>query len=166
MGKNIASKNIKIKKIYTIFPRIIKLSLAIFSLMALFIGGLIYLQYRPHNLLMFSWLRHLNLEQFFPQHFLNNPNKIKDFCIFSLPNGLWLLSILILFGLIWNNSRKIFYLYSIIFLFVNLLFEILQFFLIISGTFDLADFITLIIAFFIGMLIYELIIRSLYEKKC
>lgn len=140
--------------------------LLIMSLLLLFSGGLIYLYFRPHSLNMFSWLRVINCELFFQQRVYNNDSKLIEYLVFSLPNGLWILSFLILLGLIWRNKRSWFYVYSTLFTGISVIFEIFQKFGIIPGTFDFMDILALLIFHIFGILIYELIILEVsYEKQ-
>ena len=131
----------------------ITFSLFVFSNLILLVGGSLYLLFRSHNLEMFYWLRTIKLEQFFYQHDFNSTSKLISFCVYSLPNGLWLLSAVIFFGLIWKNEKDIFFFYSFSFLLVSLLFEGLQLTKIIPGTFDFNDIFILVISFLIGMIV-------------
>ena len=69
-----------------------KTSLVALSIMFILIGGFIYLFFRPHTLKMFVWLRIINCEQIFQLKDYNQDLKFIEFLIFSLPNGLWILS--------------------------------------------------------------------------
>lgn len=122
------------------------------SIVFLSLGGFIYLRYRNHTLNMFSVLRRLNLEKFFPQHQFDTKSVIKSFIVFSLPNGLWYLSAIMIFSLIWKQNIS-FYLYSTVFFFINLIIEVLQKFNVVFGTFDLIDIYVLVISHFMGLTI-------------
>lgn len=136
----------------------IMFSLLFFATLILLIGGSLYLLYRPHNLKMFYWLRAIKLEKFFYQHNFNSTSKLISFCIYSLPNGLWLLSAIVFLGLIWKKEKDIFFFYSFSFLLVSLLFECLQLTQIIPGTFDFNDIFILVISFLFGVILYKQII--------
>ncbi len=90
---------------------------------------------------MFTWLEILGFEKIVMS--LRKTFGIfepSEFVIYSLPNGLWILSITILLLIIWKDYYKTnfkFY-FTCLFLLV-ILPETLQFFKIISGTFDLVD---------------------------
>lgn len=75
------------------------------SILFLLLGGFIYLFFRPHTLNMFVWLRIINCEQFFQLREYNHNLKFLEFLIFSLQDGLWILSLLIILGLIWEKHR-------------------------------------------------------------
>lgn len=143
-----------------------KTSLVALSIMFILIGGFIYLFFRPHTLNMFVWLRIINCEQFFQLREYNHNLKFLDFLIFSFPNGLWVLSFLIILGLIWKKHRIIFIIYSSFFTGISILFEFFQKFGLIPGTFDIADIIVLLSSHILGFLIYDFFILEVsYEKQ-
>ena len=143
-----------------------KTSLVALSIMFILIGGFIYLFFRPHTLNMFVWLRIINCEQFFQLREYNHNLKFLDFLIFSFPNGLWVLSFLIILGLIWKKHRIFFIIYSSFFTGISILFEFFQKFGLIPGTFDIADIIVLLSSHILGFLIYDFFILEVsYEKQ-
>lgn len=141
------------------------LILLLSSLLFLLTGGLIYLFFRQHSLLMFSWLRFINLEQYFQIKNFNHESQFLCFCVYSLPNMLWAISAYMLFGIVLQAERKLFYIYSSGFCFVNVLAEIFQKFQIISGTFDFMDLLVLLISYGMGVLIYEFIIKEKLKNE-
>lgn len=132
----------------------------ILSILLLFAGGMIYLNFRPHTLQMFSWLKFIGAETLFHQKEFNNDSAFLSFFIFSIPNGLWSLSAIILFGEIWRGAKKSFLFYTILFSSTNVLFEILQLFHLIPGTFDCLDILVLLISVISGILIYKYFIKE------
>lgn len=143
-----------------------KTSLIALSIMFILIGGFIYLFFRPHTLKMFVWLRIINCEQIFQLKDYNQDLKFIEFLIFSLPNGLWILSFLISIGLIWEKYHIFFIIYSSFFTGISILFEFFQKFGLIPVTFDIADILVLLIFHILGFLIYEFIILEVsYEKQ-
>ena len=142
-----------------------RLFFIILSVLLLFAGGMIYLNFRPHTLQMFSWLKFIGAENLFRQKEFKNDSEFLSFLIFSIPNGLWSLSAIILFGEIWQESKKSFLFYTVLFSSANILFEILQLFRWISGTFDYLDILVLLISVILGILIYKYFIwRNSYES--
>lgn len=136
------------------------------SILFLLLGGFIYLFFRPHTLKMFVWLRIINCEHIFQLRDYNHDLKFIEFLIFSLPDGLWILSLLIILGLIWEKHRIFFIIYSSFFTGISILFEFFQKFGLIPGTFDIADILVLLIFHILGFLIYEFIILEVsYEKQ-
>ena len=139
--------------------------LFILSMILLLAGGMIYLLYRPHTLFMFSWLESFGLENFFAQKQFNSSSIFLSFCIYSLPTGLWAVSALILFGIVWKNSKKTFLFYSLAFIFGNIAFEFMQLFGVIAGTFDVIDILVLAISLLVGILIYSFFLKGdFYES--
>lgn len=66
---------------------------------SLLCGGLIYLFFRPESLLLFSWADHLGLSSSLENiRTLSLPlaPKLGDWVLFSLPNGLWVISFALL----------------------------------------------------------------------
>ncbi|MBR0497216.1 MAG: hypothetical protein IJJ71_13720 [Treponema sp.] len=142
-----------------------RLFFIILSVLLLFAGGMIYLNFRLHTLQMFSWLKFIGAENLFRQKEFKNDSEFLSFLIFSIPNGLWSLSAIILFGEIWRESKKSFLFYTVLFSSANILFEILQLFRWISGTFDYLDILVLLISVILGILIYKYFIwRNSYES--
>ena len=136
----------------------------IFCLFPLLLGGLIYISFRDEDILLLYWLRKLNLNYSLLRYTINTDNNIiKSYIIYSLPNGLWLLSGMLIIGIIWKNKQFYFYLYTSILIFIALFIEISQIFNIIRGTFDLIDIFTIIVFSFIGIFYYKL--RGYNEKK-
>jgi hypothetical protein len=110
----------------------------------------------------FSWIRCFNINySFFRQIELSN-NIISLYTVYSLPNGLWILTGLLFLRIILNNEKRMLIIYSIIFIIISIFIEIGQLFNLISGTFDKFDLITIIIFSSIGFIIN--IYRGKYEK--
>lgn len=143
-----------------------KITLISISILFLLLGGFIYLIFRPHTLNMFVWLGVINCEQIFQLKDYNQDLKFIEFLIFSLPNGLWILSFLIIIGLIWEKYHIFFIIYSSFFTGISILFEFLQKVEFIPGTFDIADILVLLIFHILGFSIYEFFILEVsYEKQ-
>ena len=129
----------------------------------LLLGGLIYISFRDENLLLFHWLRKLNVNYSLLRCFNADHNIIKSYVIYSLPNGLWVLSGILVIGSIWKDKKCNFYLYISILIFIALFIETAQKLNIMYGTFDVIDIFTIIIFSSIGIIIY--IFRENYGKK-
>ena len=112
------------------------------------IGGFIYILFREDNLLMFNWFNSLgmkNLIDFFQEHTLSK-NLIPNWIKFSLPDGIWIYSLTSLMIIIWSNHQaKSKYFWISMGPFLGLSAEVGQFFNIVSGTFDVFDFLFCII---------------------
>ena len=138
---------------------IVRKTLILISIITLSIGTLIYLLFRVSTLKVFSWLNFLGID------FVNNDlrkksinymPKIPDWFIFSLPDGIWIFSYVLLMISIWNftlNKKSIFWM-TIIPL-VAIFSEIFQIFDFIPGTFDFVDLSFYILGFILPFIIFK-----------
>jgi hypothetical protein len=110
---------------------------------ALIAGGIIYLLFRPDEVLFFRWMRTLgfkSLISYFRQNSFSINIHLPEWVVYSLPNGLWAFAYALLITRIWAGSKstfKYFWIGSIPGLVLG--FEILQFTGTIPGTFCLQD---------------------------
>ena len=138
---------------------IVRKTLILISIITLSIGTLIYLLFRVSTLKVFSWLNFLGID------FVNNDlrkksinymPKIPDWFIFSLPDGIWIFSYVLVMIAIWNftlNKKSIFWM-TIIPL-VAIFSEIFQIFDFIPGTFDFVDLSFYILGFILPFIIFK-----------
>ena len=138
---------------------IVRKTLILISIITLSIGTLIYLLFRVSTLKVFSWLNFLGID------FVNNDlrkksinymPKIPDWFIFSLPDGIWIFSYVLVMISIWNftlNKKSIFWM-TIIPL-VAIFSEIFQIFVFIPGTFDFVDLSFYILGFILPFIIFK-----------
>ena len=138
---------------------IVRKILIFISIITLSIGTLIYLLFRVSTLKVFSWLNFLGID------FVNNDlrkksinymPKIPDWFIFSLPDGIWIFSYVLVMISIWNftlNKKSIFWM-TIIPL-VAIFSEIFQIFDFIPGTFDFVDLSFYILGFILPFIIFK-----------
>jgi len=121
------------------------------SFLTLLVGGLIYILFRTSTLKMFSWYETIGLGEL-----TNNmrkitfqfSDKIPEWILFSLPDGLWIFSYVSLMLFIWQNSvsiKNIFWISIIPILAIGS--ELGQLFGLVIGTFDIAD----LLLYFFGM---------------
>lgn len=126
-----------------------------FAIVIFIIGGLIYLIYRPTSLIMFEWSHKIGIEDWIislREQF--GRTVMPNWVVYSLPDGLWLLSYLIIIDSIWYKSHSIlFYCFILALPVIALLSEILQLFGVINGVFDIIDFLFYILAFLFYLLI-------------
>lgn len=139
-----------------------KLRILLF-LLPLIIGGFIYIIFRTETLLMFRWFKFLNLDN--EINIIQNLRNIYFFpnwFIYNFPDGLWIFSYTALSLEIWRhslNKQNVFWVLCIPF--VAILSEFLQFFKIISGTFDFID----IIFYLIGVILPFYILKPFFNNK-
>ncbi len=130
------------------------------SVFLLLIGIYIYLLYRPTNLYMFKvfevtdsfWIIE-NLRQcdYFPPK-----QSLPEWVIYNLPDGLWLLSYMIVMEVIWgdgDNIKKLLFVFGMPI--IILAWEILQLFHVAAGTWDVRDMLSYLVAIII-FLLYKL----------
>jgi hypothetical protein len=113
------------------------------SVLALVLGGGIYILFRVSEPVFFQWIRAIGLNGWvnLARHkSLSLSLYLPEWVIYSLPNGLWAFAYALLITVIWRGTRtwlKYFWMASIPLLVIG--FEILQYFQIIPGTFCLQD---------------------------
>lgn len=130
------------------------------ALLFLIVGGGIYILFRSKTLLMFRWFESLGLMNFIDT--MRNITKdfaLSDFIIYSLPDGLWVSSYLLMVDVVVERDlRYTILLWSSLLPGVAILFEILQFFYVIPGVFDIFDLLCYIIPFIVYLIYLK------YEK--
>ena len=126
-------------------------------LLPVILGGSIYLLFRVDSLLMFQWLEFFDLKESLLR--LRECIKIEfpDWVIFSLPDGLWLFSYVSFMLMIWRHkpSWQSFFWIGIM-PFIAIASEVLQYFKVLVGTFDIMD----IYAYLIGFLLAIVFIKN------
>lgn len=134
------------------------------SFILLIIGGIIYILYRPHSLYMFVFLKKIGLENILSQLAFPN-NGLTFFCVYSLPNGLWLVSAILLFSVLWRDSTQLFLFYTISFSSISIFFELLQIWNVVPGTFDLIDLLVLLMSMSVGIFFYFIWRKGVRSEK-
>lgn len=119
----------------------------VFSLICLFFGLLIYANLRGENLILHSIMKNLGLFEILqiPASWLDSYD-FPDWLIFALPDGLWMLSLVLVIGAIWHfkwNKTAIFW-YSTALSF-GLLYELFQNTQFVPGTFNWTDMVFIFI---------------------
>jgi hypothetical protein len=113
------------------------------SFLTLLVGGLIYILFRTSTLKMFSWYETIGLGELtnvMRKMTFQFSDKIPEWILFSLPDGLWIFSYVSLMLFIWQNSvsiKNIFWISIIPILAIGS--ELGQLFGLVIGTFDIAD---------------------------
>lgn len=122
------------------------------SVLMLFMGGMLYLLFRDNSLLMFEWVRSVGLE-----NSLNYAREntswlfISDWVKYSLPDGLWCASYILLMASIWSNKKFLIrFIWTISLPCIAVITELLQLFGNMIGTYDTFD----LICYIIPILIY------------
>ena len=133
--------------------RIAQIISILFSLILFFIGGLIYLAFRSESLLMFSWARDIGIERLIDHlRIIMQPYyPSSEWILFSLPDGLWTLSYVILMGAIWKFQIREHRIMIGLIPTIAICSELLQAFGIFPGSFDVSDLLTYIGSLLIGV---------------
>lgn len=114
----------------------------LFSLLTFLIGGSIYLLYRSKTLSIFRWCKFFNIDDWidslrekYAHHII-----ISDWIKYSLPDGLWILSYLLLINALWGKSKShLQYFWLLILPLTAVCTEIMQSLNLLYGTFDIVD---------------------------
>jgi len=125
-----------------------------FSFFSLVSGVLCYMLFRNSDLL----INDIFGIQFINIIVLDNFIFI-DFIRYNFPDGLWMLSGILLLRSIWVNNQKTSQIYVCVFVLFAFLFETSQNFNIIPGTFDVLDLITMGIIALFEQIIYKINFR-------
>lgn len=107
------------------------------SFSTLFIGGGLYLMCRSERLVMFDWCKTIGIYPLIQQ--LRPKGDFDSWLVYSLPDGLWLFSYIILMGAIWAFDMRKSLLCSAPLIVIAIGSEVLQLPHIVRGTFDVID---------------------------
>lgn len=132
------------------------------SIVPLIIGGMLYLGYRSQELLMFRWANYLGLSRI-----VNSWRKfcfqypLPEWCYYALPDGLWLLSYILLINIIWNSHtwKSIIWIYALPAIAITS--ELLQLLNPYFGTFDIMD----IVCYLGAVILFELKNTTQWKRK-
>ena len=114
-------------------------------------GAMIYVLFRPTHLLMFNWIDCIGLMDFI-NSIKPNSKGIPKWIIYSLPDGLWMFSYCLFIGSIWDfDLKRCFFVLMLLPLYA-ISNEVMQFFHLVSGTFDWMDLIAYLTFFVLGLL--------------
>lgn len=119
-------------------------------------GLMIYVNGRAHHLILHRILDQIGILNFLTIDSLSFLIEAPDWIRFQLPDGLWMLALVLSIRLIWgfNKSRAAtFWVLSAVV--VALVYEWLQQFGLTPGTYDFKDLIALVIASAFGLLISD-----------
>lgn len=125
------------------------------------IGGGIYLLFRPRTLVMFNWMKSLGLNEYVDWLREQVSGITLDYItLYSLPDGLWISSYIIMVDTIVSKQRRRNLLFwSFLLPIIAVIFEILQMPGIIPGVFDVFD----LICYIVPLLIYLICLKN---EKC
>lgn len=118
------------------------------------IGGFIYIAFRTTSLLMFKWFDILGLSDaiYTIRAGVSDYKIASSWVLYSLPDGLWTMSYVIVMAALWDFDYCRHYLIVLFIPFLAIASEILQVFGLVHGTFDWVDLITYITATILGII--------------
>lgn len=127
------------------------------SILSLILGTAIYLLFRASSLKIFNWLEILTID--FRSSDIRNFSisyieKLPNWFLFSLPDGLWIFSYVCLMVCIWNfkfNYQSIFWICIIPIIAISS--ELGQAINLVKGTFDILDLVFYILGFCIPFIL-------------
>jgi hypothetical protein len=119
-------------------------ALAALAFFFLFTGGLIYLCFRPANILLFRWLDWFGINY---SIFQNVPVRPPGFVINNLPNVLFLLFGYLFVFVIWDNNKACHLFYVLVITALTIAYEI--------ATRDIDDIIAVVITFIVYLFVYN-----------
>lgn len=115
-------------------------------------GALIYILFRPMQIIVFQWINLLGFESQLlkARALFDISNHLPDWVVYSLPGGLWAYSFMFLISFIWGDEQRLGKkVFTIIVIILALGSELGQLFGVVPGTFCVAD----IVAYTIGLLL-------------
>lgn len=134
----------------------------VLAIILLLWGTAIYVLYRPLNLYLFKLFELTNtlttIEQLRSSFVDIN---IPDWVIYNLPDGLWLLSYMLIIDMIWNSEEILKTVFLWIVPVMIACHEFLQLLGVVRGTWDVLD----LLSYFLAICMYLLIKNIIYVKK-
>ena len=132
------------------------------SIAPLIIGGMLYLGYRSQELLMFRWANFLGLSCFVSSwRKICFQHPLPEWCYYALPDGLWLLSYILLIDLIWQGNNYQYRVWVYVLQVIAIASEFMQLLIPYIGTFDIMD-----VGCYLGaILLFEVKTRIEWKRK-
>ena len=127
------------------------------SIFALSLGGIIYIFFRPSEHVFFAWIRAVGLSHWLTlarESSITSVLPLPELFVYSLPGGLWAFAYALLITIIWGGSRSwLRYLWMASIPILVLGYEVLQYAMIIPGTFSMPDIVIGITGLLIGIIV-------------
>lgn len=134
---------------------ILRISKSLAGVLLLIIGGMIYIIFRPDNLVMFSWFDGIGLTPYI--EYLRTEYgdiSIYSWIKYNMPAALWLFSYIFIIDSIWGKEKSIIFSYFIYVLpILALLSELMQAINLLPGTFDYMDLASYLIAIIVFLIL-------------
>lgn len=140
-----------------------KVLTVLLGISSFFIGGGLYLLYRSESLRMFTSIKAMGMYDLVSA--IRPHEGLDCWIIYSLPDGLWLFSYILLMAALWNFDTRNTWLYSTPLVVIAIGSEILQIPHIVSGTFDWVDLLCYLGATLLGYVYIKIINNHLNRIK-
>lgn len=117
----------------------------------LLLGGCIYIFFRSLDIKMFEWFNTIGIIEIILnlREVAQSNINLNSWILYSLPDGLWTYSFTSSMIILWRNNDQLGKAFIYLPLMLSVLSELLQYFEIISGTFDWNDLFVVLISFLI-----------------
>lgn len=124
------------------------------ALSSFVLGGCIYIAFRSPSLRMFDWFNNLGLHEIITAiRNFSSDIQVPEIIKYCIPDGLWTLSYILFMDAIWFPDTKRQIIFCSIIPFIGAFSEILQYFNLIEGTFDVIDLLCYTIPFVIYLIL-------------
>ena len=120
------------------------------------LGVIIYLCFRPNTLNVFYWINSVGLAgllTFVRSNLFVYQNLLPSWIVNSLPDGLWAYSFIYTINLVWKEKQGGYWLWILLSSIIIYLSEVLQYYKVVHGTFDVQDLIFLSLGIAVSTLI-------------
>jgi hypothetical protein len=117
---------------------------------------IIYLCFRPNTLNVFYWINSVGLAgllTFVRSNLFVYQNLLPSWIVNSLPGGLWAYSFIYTINLVWKEKQGGYWLWILLSSIIIYLSEVLQYYKVVHGTFDVQDLIFLSLGIAVSTLI-------------
>ena len=144
-------------------------SLLLIAVLALILGGAIYIFLRSSEFVFFRWIESVGLGSWLEiarENALSDNSHLPVWIVFSLPSGLWAFAYTVIITTIWSKSRsRIRYVWMASIPILVFGFEILQYAGILPGTFCIQDLVMGMIVIILGIILGKNTQKLLYHEK-
>lgn len=137
------------------------------SLLSILVGGLIYILWREHSLLLFTWLDHFSLTPLVC-HLRASASPVRSILpywfFYSLPNALWVFGGTLLFLELWSDDRRAErWCWVSVFLVIGIGAELGQLFGLVPGGFCMTDLLLSILFGMLGIVLHSTFLANRKE---
>ena len=122
----------------------------------------IYVSNRSGDMILYSWLG-VDYNNHFFEWIRNHSCRLAPWAKYNLPDGLWMLSFLLIMEVVWGNEKQLKWMFCIPIIAFAFIMEILQYYECFPGTGDILDLVFYTTAVLLFILLINLK-QKCYEK--